>query len=271
MTIEIPYFPLVQDKSSDSLHDFYINICNLINFFQESLMLYSVSRNLTLPDKIAAINGRTHFQIYQIPDIIINNRIDYQSDNYPLYLFYNHIVNISSLYEIYIRDIANEVIWANSELLSNDEKQLTTKEILSYNNLEDLRIELTDRATNKLIMSQYPNLVHKFNKKFHVGIHCEKSPMTLFEMHHFLEVRNIIVHNDGRASSIFYKRLNDYCLPSPLGIKGELCSPNLDFDYIIKFKDKLISLVEYIDKEVTKKWGGADNDSKNLFSRFITK
>lgn len=263
MNIKIPYEPNRQKISSDALSDFYAVLEQIINFYQESLMLYSVSRDSIMPKEIPARSGEAYGYLkYSIPKIQITERDEFHSEIYPVRLFQNTIVNIASCYEIYLRELAKEIYRYNQELLKIDEKQLTTKEILSYESLAELCDELIEKSVTNLIMLTYPDIVKKFESKFHIGIHSKKSPMTIFEVHHFLEVRNIIVHNEGHASKLFFQRLNSYDEKSPLEIKGELNSPKTDFEYIASFKDKLILLAEHIDNEARSKWKTTEYTNK---------
>jgi len=264
MTIELPYKPKIQEITTDALSDFYATISQIINFYQESLMIYSITRDSILPKSIPKRVGKANgYREFSIPEIQIKERNDFHSGIYPVRLFQNTIVNIASCYEIYIRELAEEIYRYNEDLLKNSEKQFTTEEIFAFSSMKDLKEELINRSVTKLIMSNYPNLVNKYESRFHIGIHSSKSPVTLFEVHHFLEVRNIIVHNEGHASKLFFERLKNYFELSPLNIKKPNDSPELNFEYLNKFKDKLIVLAEFIDNQAMQKWQTTKFEHKN--------
>jgi hypothetical protein len=255
MKIELPYKLQKSQKTTDSLSDFYAVLSQVINFYQESLMMYSATRDSIIPKLIPERKGQAYgYKSYTIPSMLILERSDFHSELYPIRLFNNTIVNTASAFEIYLRDLATEIYRYNSELLKIDEKQLSSKEILEFNNLDDIKEELIERAVTNLIMNNYPELVKKFESRFHIGIHSAKSPISQYEIHHFLEVRNIIVHNEGHASKLFFTRLNKYALSSPLGIDMEFSTPNLNFEYLNEFKDKLIELAEFIDIQAKERW-----------------
>ncbi len=263
MKIELPFTPNRKKKTTEALSDFYAVLSQIINFYQESLMMYSATRDSILPKSIPERNGKAYLsQTYTIPAIQILERKEFHSEIYPIRLYNNTITNIASVYEIYLRELATEIYRYNTELLKIDEKQLSSREILDFKSIDDIKEELIDRSVTKLVMSSYPDLVSKFESRFHIGIHNKKSPMTQYELHHFLEVRNIIVHNEGHASKLFFNRLKEYSEVSPLGIFEEFFRPELNFDYLNSFREKLTNLVEFIDAQAKEKWKTTEYEHK---------
>ena len=263
MKIELPYRPIRQKKTTDSLSDLYATMSQVVNFYQESLMMYSATRDSILPKSIPERSGRAYgYKNYTIPSIQIIERDDFHSEIYPVRLFHNTIVNIASSYEIYLRDLATEIYRYNTDLLKIDEKQLSTREVLEFENVDDIKAELIDRSVTNLIMSNYPDLVKRYESRFHIGIHGKRAALSLHETHHFLEVRNLIVHNDGHASKLFFKRLKGYDKKSPLGILDKHNSAELNFEYLNEFRDKLIALSEFIDAQAMNKWETTEYENK---------
>lgn len=217
-------------------------------------MMYRIVEDSHLPEYIPEKQIKSRLGNIQLPNLKLQGRNTRQLELYPTLLFKNSIINISSSFEQYIKEIVSEIYTWNEGLLNINEKQLTTSEILEFDSIDSIKQELAERAVTALIMSNYPNIVAKFERKFHVGIHDKSAPIELFEMHHFIEIRNIIVHNDGYCSSLFLKRLENYNLESPLGVTESHSSVKIDFDYIDTIKDKIISLICHIDKQVRLKW-----------------
>lgn len=252
--MKVPYDIECPKWATDALKDFYIRFERIINFYQESLMMYRLVEGSEAPNNISSKKETLITKQFELPPMEIVNRNKGVLKFYPIQLFYNSIINIVSGYEQYLKEIATELFIWNEELLETNEKQLTTSEILDYHDMDDLKEDLTERAVTKLMMSSYPNLVSKFERYFHTGIHDKSSPISLFEMHHLIEVRNIIVHNDGHHTSLFEDRLKQYESKSPLGLDGAYSSPKINFDYINTFKDKVLLLTQHIDKQIISKW-----------------
>ena len=251
----LPYTSKRLDILTDSLIDFYDMLDQIINFYQESLMMYCVIKDSSLPQYIPEKKGKVFGYLnYTIPKIEINGRDKNYLDFYPVRLFRNTIVNIASCYEIYLRDLAEEIYHYNKILLEKKRKQYSKNSIASLKSVRNSEEQLVEQLVNDIIHGNYSDKVKKFENAFNVRLHSMKSPLSLFEMHHFFEVRNIIVHEDGYASKMFFKKLNRYSKPSPLGIKNEFNSPEINFSYINQFKDKLKAFAELTDNKVRAKW-----------------
>lgn len=167
-------------------------------------------------------------------------------------LFHAALTQLVSAYEIFIGDTARAILRDEKELLAVDERQLTSKEIIDLQDYEKLIDVLIERAVSKLTHNvTYPKLVNRFHIKYHIGIHNRNSPVQLFQVHHLIEKRNIIVHNDGVASSKYIEKLSSYSSPELLDENEELL---VDF---LRFYNDLLMIMElgkYIETCTQKKW-----------------
>jgi hypothetical protein len=167
-------------------------------------------------------------------------------------LFFSAVTQLVSIYEIFIADLAKEIFRNNHELLAIPEKQLSSEKIIRLESYEKIIDELIDRAIRKFTYgTSYPKLVERFQTKFHIGIHDRNSPAQLFAVHHLIEKRNIIVHNDGVASSTYIERMKNYGNAELIKEDDEVI---IDFT---KFYNDLVvirELGEYIETCVQTRW-----------------
>lgn len=166
-------------------------------------------------------------------------------------LFYSGITHLVSGYEQYLSSIAEEMYRYNRKLLSTQERQLTSAEIIALGSYDRIMSALERRATSNLTAPSYPALVKRFNREFHVGIHHDTSPVSLFVVHHLMEQRHLIVHNGGRASDLYLERMSIY-EGEPI-LKKHSAVP-VDFKRFFDLLYMLSDLGNYIDEKVKEKW-----------------
>ena len=165
------------------------------------------------------------------------------------------IVQLASHFETYLAELANEIYYANEELLSINECQLTTREIFELGSIKRIRHHLKRKAVLKLIGNRtYPSIVKAFQDTLHIGIHSGQSPATQAEIHHFIEVRNIVVHNDGQASQPYFARMSNYDPAPPRMLQNVGDSLLVDFTWLFEVAEKLLGLADFVDAEVLKRW-----------------
>lgn len=254
ITIPRPAF-----KLTDSADDYHISLDRLGTFIGEMLVaahLFEEKEPLlitirpTLHDWFKELLGK--LGPLPAPEITIS----YKSLKNPRRtlaksLFYTGITQLVSCYEMYVGTLAEEIYQYNPKLLAVVERQLTSAELIALGSYEDIVESLINRATSNLLTLAYPSMVQRFNREFHVGIHHAEAPATLFEVHHLIEQRNIIIHNGGRASHLYIERMNAY--------KGEAILKKyedipINFEKFFDYLYMLSALGDYIDKKVQAKW-----------------
>ena len=171
-------------------------------------------------------------------------------------LFHTGVTQLVSVYEIFIGDIARATYCKNHELLAIDEKQLTTAEIIQLGSYDNIIQSLIERGVGKLIFNvSYSSLVERFHRVLHVGIHDHASPVKLFPVHHLIEKRNIIVHNDGIASSVYVEKMKGYGEESVLQQNEQL-----PISFVSFYEDLAMirELGHYIEKCIQERWPNID-------------
>jgi hypothetical protein len=260
-TVRIPYLTSrPAEKYTDSCSDLHIGLDRTATFIGEMLVGAHLFEQQGL--SVAPFTPELHYWFgerhlnYPGPIPTPEISIEHQSLNdttreLPRALYYTAITQLVSEFEIYLGSLAREVYLYNPSLLAVEEKQLSSAELIELGTYDRIVQELTDRAVNKLVMLSYPNLVQRFNREFHVGIHHSDSPASLFDIHHMIEQRNIIVHNNGYSSPLYLERMAGYNNPDVLKPHR---SVRPDFLRFYAMLDATAALCDYVDARVREKW-----------------
>ncbi|MCH7497718.1 MAG: hypothetical protein IH971_07705 [Candidatus Marinimicrobia bacterium] len=181
--------------------DFHIRVDALLDYVGELLVILDKSFNARHPSGVSSPELPAKFRkTPKAPTIEFDKREwDKLRGDIPSRLYESSIVQLASHFEIFISELVSEVYFANTSLLAIDELQLTTRQILEIGSIEKIRQYLIEKATRNLISRSYPALVEAFQHTFHVGLHQSHAPLPQVEIHHFIEIRNLIVHNDGHV------------------------------------------------------------------------
>jgi len=257
--IELPFFIQSNYDKSDALADFYIHFSHWINFTCEVLLFNHIGENFLVED--LSVKPKLKYGISGNKNVIspkiILQKARSKTVTYSLAenLFNHSISHLVTNYEMFLNQLTEDILWRNIELLLIDERQLTTKQIFDLGNIEKIQEFLVDKKVFEHAMLAYPKRVEVFQSLFHVGIHSKKSPIILAKVHDFIEVRNVILHTGGHASSQYISRVSGYIQKGykPI-LEDELDTPKVDFVWLIEFAMDLIKLAEFIDEQVAQKW-----------------
>jgi hypothetical protein len=254
--LNLPFQSISPSPSTDALKDVHIRFSELVNYIGLVLLNTHLIKQLSPPldNGMISPNIKAYaVHVVATPDIAVQSgKWDSLSWALPERLFYSAIVQLATLYEVYLGELMADILWRNDEWLEGDERQLTAKEIFKIGSIEDIRAKLIDKRILDFAMLPYPKKVERFQKDFHVGLHHKTFPLSLFQVHDFLEVRNVIVHSDGHASDQYLNRMSGYNQPPLLQMRYETLEIN--FSWLLTFGQKLIWLCNHVDEAVQKKW-----------------
>ena len=263
--IELPFFVRPNSDKSDALDDFYISFSHWVNFVGEVLLFSHIGNNLPVAD--ISVNpvlkyGITGNKSVISPKITVK-KSEAKTVTYSLAknLFHHSIAQLVADYEIFLNDITSDILFRNPDILAIEEKQLTTKQIFDFSNVDNIIGFLVDKKVSDHAMLAYPKRVDAFQYLFHVGIHSKKSPLSLAQVHDIIELRNVILHSGGYASIQYLSRIQAYIENGykPL-LKRELDTPKVDFVWLIGFATDLLKLAGYVDEHVAVKWKTTRNE-----------
>ena len=106
----------------------------------------------------------------------------------------------------YFKDILVEVIKAKPQILKSKEKE-SLDYIFSFNNMEDLIEDITEKNIEKLFYGSITDIKKFFSDK--LGIQLFESEILEKNFEQFIKQRNLIVHNRGIISKEFSKQFSN--------------------------------------------------------------
>ena len=257
LILPLNFYPGDNSGFSDSLCDFQIGFTNLINYIGEVLFLLSNIHNIEISSGYHSVD--VFYEVLNKKKRILCPKLNIDTEkndemfsDTTNYLFKHSITQLASEYEIFLTSLLKEILRRNETLLDINEKQLSTKKIFELGSIKKIRSFLIQKKSIEFAMLSYPKKVDYFQSQFHIGIHSKKSPFTLSEVHDFIEVRNIIIHNDGHANEQYFERLKDYNQETL--VKRTHFSLKPDFVWFISFAKQLLALGYFIENDISKKW-----------------
>lgn len=198
------------------------------------------------------------------PKISIKDKsFDAISRNLSRNLFNHSVSQLVTNFEIFLNEITEDILWRNKELLANDQKQLSNKEIFDLGDIDAIKGALIQRKVFEHAMSAYPKRVDSFQKLFHIGIHSKKAPISLPEVHDLVEIRNVIQHSAGHCSQQYLNRMSVYDETDYQRLlKSEYTQPKIDFCWLLELGINMVRLAEFVDSEAEQKWSTTRNSEE---------
>jgi hypothetical protein len=108
----------------------------------------------------------------------------------------------------YMSDIITLAIKAHPEMLSSKSTE-THEFILKFSSIDELRKSIIDRKIDDLAYKGFTDLVRYVKAEWGFTILDEESA-EFGDVRRYIEIRNAIVHNDGRLSSTVLRRIPDF-------------------------------------------------------------
>lgn len=244
---------------TDALDDLYIRVTDLINFTGEVIVSRELSKDLR--DENLEIKPKLHLihrarKNIEFPTIKMKARKwSRLAKQLPEQLFYSSITRMATIYETYLSEIFHEILLRHPKLIIEDERQLTTEEIFQHQSLDEIKRTLIEKKVHALLFGSYPKMVRSISSLLKIEFHGSKSPMSLFEVHDFIETRNVIIHNDGVAGHLYFERMSGYeNEPFIKDKKSKRGYVDIDYNWFFKYAENFLSQCSFIDEQLTKKW-----------------
>jgi len=154
-------------------------------------------------------------------------------------------IQIRTTLDIYFNDVL-EIIFVNHiDILKNSSKQHSTEEILSFDDIDNLirylGVKEIQRFNDNNSKNKIEYLKTLLNKK---EILTEKLISKFIEVS---EIRNILVHNEGRINDRFEKLVNNPKYNNKIFIE-------INEELLLEAIDSMISFINKIDKEFCNKF-----------------
>ncbi|MBI5000384.1 MAG: hypothetical protein HZB92_02500 [Euryarchaeota archaeon] len=251
ITVVLPHWNRSNKESITSALDNLIKRLNrIINFNSQALMQYQLNRiDVDTTFCVGYVSLKDGKKI-PIPTFHIDHKKTRgHIRSFHVLLYYNFLTKIVETYELFLKELAHDVYKNNKEILAIDERQLTSREILSAPDIATVIDTLVENRLKKLEFSSYPTFVKRLETDFHIKFHDDDAIISLFEMHNIFEIRNVVVHNDGIVDKSYVERMLDYKEKKYL-IRQSI---KVDFIWIYDFVNKLYRFCSGIETKVRKK------------------
>ena len=176
-------------------------------------------------------------------------KIDFQINQKPETIK-NHILKMGliyfySLFEAFNKDFFQELYIFKPDLMKGKDKKVDLDEILQFKNIDDLHKSLSQTQVDKFGYLDIDAYAIFILKKFNIDLINKLECWSNLRESYYR--RNIIVHNDGKKSEIYLKKLS-------LGsdqINEEL---NCDIEYIWKISYDIQTYMDFLDDSIRKRF-----------------
>ena len=159
------------------------------------------------------------------------------------------LIYFFSLFEAFNKDYFQELFIFKPDLMNGEKKKVDLEYLLQYKNIENLRKSLSQDLSQDLIERfAYLNidkLAKLIRKRFKINLKDDLECWSSLRESYYR--RNCIVHNDGKMSEIYLKKLS-------LGngmLDEEL---DCDIEYLWKCHRDIQSYMDFIDDSMRKKF-----------------
>jgi len=154
-------------------------------------------------------------------------------------------IQIHTTLEIYFNDILEFIFRNKIDILKNSNKQYSTEEILSFNDMDDLvkylAIKEIKSFNDKNSIKKIEYLKKLLNKE-HI-----LTELLISNFIEFCEIRHILVHNEGNINDRFRKLVNNPKYDNEISIV-------IDDGSLLEAIDFMISFINAIDNELCSKF-----------------
>lgn len=117
------------------------------------------------------------------------------------------LVSLVGELEIYINQVLRAIYERIPSAVDDKEATFTWSEVSSFDTLDAFRESVTERAVEKVLHGSYSDWIDHFEKRFGVKIDGASKDRTVIEI---FQRRHCIVHNGGRASQLYVKKMEEY-------------------------------------------------------------
>ena len=205
---------------------------------------------------IKAIKDRFKHQFFHPQDsnqdILTGNKlekIDFQINQKPETIK-DHILKMGfiyffSLFEAFNKDYFQELFIFNPDLMKSKKKKVDLEYLLQFKNIEDLHKSLSQNQIERFGYLDIDKLASLILKKFNIDLKNNLDCWSNLRESYYR--RNTIVHNDGKISEIYLKKLS-------LGkdkLNEEL---NCDIGYLWRCHTDIQSYIDFIDDSMRNKF-----------------
>ena len=185
-------------------------------------------------------------------DTLIGNKLEklnYQINQKPEtikdHILKMGLVYIFSLFEAFNKDYFQELYIFKPDLMKSKKKKISLEYILQFKTNEDLHKSLSQIQTERFGYLDIDELAKLILKKFNIDLQNNLDCWSNLRESYYR--RNIIIHNDGKISEIYLKKLS-------LGNDQLNEEINCDIEYLWKRCYDIKSYMDFIDDSIRSKF-----------------
>ena len=175
----------------------------------------------------------------------INSQINQKSETIKDIILKMGLVYFFSLFEAFNKDYLQEIYIFKPELMKSKEIKVDLDYLLQFKNIEELHKSLSQRQIEKFGYLDIDKLAGLILKKFNVDLKTNLKCWSNLRESHYR--RNIIVHNDGKISDLYLKKLS-------LGSNRLYEELSCDIEYLWECHSNIKSYMDFIDDSMRKKF-----------------
>ncbi len=176
-------------------------------------------------------------------------KIDYQINQKPetirAHILKMGLIYFFSLFEAFNKDYFQEIYLFKPDLMKSKKKKVDLEYLLQFKNFKDLHRSLSQNLIERFGHLDIDKLARLFLKKFNIDLKNNLECWSNLRESYYR--RNIIVHNDGKISETYLKKLS-------LGEDQLNVEINCDIEYFWKAHYDIHSYMDFIDDSIRKKF-----------------
>ena len=175
----------------------------------------------------------------------INSQINQKPETIKNLILKMGLVYFFSLFEAFNKDYFQEIYIFKPELMKSKESKVDLDYLLQFKNIEELHKSLSQRQIERFGYLDIDKLAGLFLKKFSVDLKSNLECWSNLRESHYR--RNIIVHNDGKISDLYLKKLS---------LESDRLNEELkcDIEYLWECHSNIESYMDFIDDSMRKKF-----------------
>lgn len=175
----------------------------------------------------------------------INYQINQKPETIKDHMLKMGLIYFFSLFEAFNKDYFQELYIFKPDLLKSKKRKVDLEYLLQFKNIEDLHKSLSQNQIERFGYLDIDKLARLILKKFNIDLKNNLECWPNLRESYYR--RNNIVHNDGKISEIYLKKLS-------LGNDQLNEEINCDIEYLWKCHSDIQSYMDFIDDSMRKKF-----------------
>jgi len=175
----------------------------------------------------------------------INFQINQKPETIKDHILKMGLIYFFSLFEAFNKDFFQTLFKFKPELMKTKDKHLNYEELLDFSDIDELYECIIQEEINNLGYLDIDQIADTLMDKFKINLKEDFEYWKQLRENYYR--RNIIVHNDGKISEIYLRKML-------LGKDQLNVQLNCDIEYVWKCHNIITSYINFIDESIRKKF-----------------